>query len=94
MDRALIPKLDDNDPSRLGLYHRSLVLLRRLAVSRHRRARADKVAVAVNVVDAPDRRPIFVFAQGMKREERFLLRVRLGPIAFEQEMVGMGRVAQ
>ena len=41
----------------MGPYQRDLVLLGRLAIARHRRAGADQVAVAVDVFDAPDRRP-------------------------------------
>src|SRR6266478_4677309 len=39
-------------------------LFRRLRVIRNRRARADQIAVAIDIVDASDRRPVFVGARG------------------------------
>jgi hypothetical protein len=45
-----------------------LLLLSRLGVAFHRRAGADQVAVAIDVVDAVDRRPAFVDAEGVGQE--------------------------
>jgi len=44
------------------------ILFRRLCVTLHRRTGADKVAVTVNIVHAPDRRPVFVAPETGRRE--------------------------
>ncbi len=80
---------------RLGRFFVSLdpvvrVLPRRFAIALHRRAAADRVAVAVDVVDPPDRRPVLVLAQRVQREEGLLLRIRPRPHALEQQVMGVG----
>ena len=77
------------DGGEMGPYQRDLVLLRRLAIALRRRAAADQVAVAVGVVDPPDRRPVLVLAQRVQREEGLLLRMRPRPRALEQQMMGV-----
>ncbi len=69
-------------------------LLRRLAIALHRRAAADQVAVAGDVVDAPDRRPVLVLAQRVQREAGLRLRIRPRPCALEQQVMGVGGAAR
>ena len=58
-------------------------LLRRLLVALHRRAGAHEVAVAEGVVDAVDRRPVLVDAEGARRVAGLLARVGPVPVADE-----------
>ena len=46
-----------------------------------RRAGADQVAVAKNVVDATDGRPVFAVDQGVQRINRLLTAIRVRPLA-------------
>src|SRR5690606_37919274 len=66
-------------------------LLRCLPVGLHRRAGADEVAVAGDVVDAADRRPVLVLLRAVQREEGPLFAVGPGPVR-HQQVVGMRRV--
>ncbi len=50
--------------------------------------------VAIDIVDPPDRRPVFVLAQPMHREEGFLLRIGLGPASLQQELMSVRRILQ
>ena len=48
------------------------------------------MAVAGDVVDAPDRRPVLVLAQRLQRKKRLRLRIRPRPDAREQQVMGVG----
>ena len=59
-----------------------------------RRAGACEVAVAVNVVDPGNGRPILVLARCGQREERLFLRIRAVPGRRNEEVRGVRRVGQ
>jgi hypothetical protein len=55
---------------------------------------ADRVAVAIDVVDAADRRPEFVFLKPRRRERGLFARVRTGPVVGGNRVRGVRRVFQ
>ncbi|OBY07587.1 hypothetical protein BAE36_08590 [Rhizobium leguminosarum bv. trifolii] len=57
--------------------------LSRLGVAFHQRAAADQVAVALDIVYAVDRRPVFVDAEGVGREAGLFAAMGAIPIADE-----------
>jgi hypothetical protein len=59
------------------------LLFGRLDVDFHQRAAADQVAVALDIVDAVDRRPVFVDAEGVGREAGLFAAMGAIPIADE-----------
>lgn len=68
-------------------------LLSGLVISVQRWARANKVAVPVDVVDAIDRWPIFIDAEGAWRKAGRFARIR--PVPFpDQVLDGMRRILQ
>ena len=58
-------------------------LLCRLGVGLQRRTGADEVAVAEDIVDAVDRRPVFVDAEGARRVAGLFARIGAVPVADE-----------
>src|SRR5947209_258941 len=55
-------------PSTAGLASPSDWLLRRLGIFSNRRTRAHQIAVAIDIVDPSDRRPVFIGARTPRRE--------------------------
>src|SRR6266436_1190329 len=68
--------------------------LRRLGVLSNRRTRADQITVAIDVVDAADRTPIFVGSRRAGREAALGAAVGAGPIIVSDVVHGVRGVAQ
>src|SRR5215471_5335199 len=69
-------------------------LLCRLRVVRDRRAGADQVAVAIDVVDAANRGPIFIRARNAVREAALGAAVGAFPVVIGDVMHGVRRMPQ
>src|SRR5688572_31640996 len=67
--------------------------LRRFEIALRRRANANKMAIAIDIVDTADRRPEFVMARSAQGEIGLFAGIRLLPI-LEQQMMSVGRVLQ
>jgi hypothetical protein len=83
---------------RCAIAHRGVTAfrpsLRRLGVVRDRRAGADQVAVAIDVVDAADRAPVLVGARGAGREAALDAAVSALPAVVGDVVHGVRRMAQ
>src|SRR5260370_27279608 len=68
--------------------------LRRLRVIVDRRARADQIAVAIDIVDPPDRAPILIRARHARRETALRAAIGAGPRIVGAVRHGMRGMAQ
>src|SRR5262245_11159617 len=65
---------------------------RSVRVSIHARARADRITVAINIVDAPDRRPELMFAQPGRGVTGLVARIGAFPFVGDQYLSGVRRI--